>query len=53
MREPLIAVSDIPESGSVPADLLGREVLVTMVNGKPKGVHQRMPAPGRTPRSGG
>ena len=36
MREPLIAVSDIPESGSVPADLLGREVLVTMVNGKPR-----------------
>jgi nitrite reductase/ring-hydroxylating ferredoxin subunit len=36
MREPLIAVSDIPESGSVSADLLGRRVLVTMVNGKPR-----------------
>ena len=36
MREPLIAVSDIPESGSVSVDLLGREVLVTMVNGKPR-----------------
>jgi nitrite reductase/ring-hydroxylating ferredoxin subunit len=34
MRHPLIPVSDIPESGSVSADLLGREVLVTMVNGK-------------------
>jgi nitrite reductase/ring-hydroxylating ferredoxin subunit len=29
-------VSDIPQTGSVPADLLGREVLVTMVNGKPR-----------------
>ena len=36
MREPLIAVSDIPEIGSVSTDLLGREVLVTMVNGKPR-----------------
>jgi nitrite reductase/ring-hydroxylating ferredoxin subunit len=36
MRHPLIPVSDIPESGSVSADLLGREVLVTMVNGKPR-----------------
>ncbi len=36
MREPLIAVSDIPESGSVSANLLGKEVLVTMVNGKPR-----------------
>jgi nitrite reductase/ring-hydroxylating ferredoxin subunit len=36
MRHPLISVSDIPETGSVSADLLGREVLVTMVNGKPR-----------------
>jgi nitrite reductase/ring-hydroxylating ferredoxin subunit len=36
MKHPLIAVSDIPETGSVSADLLGREVLVTMVNGKPR-----------------
>jgi nitrite reductase/ring-hydroxylating ferredoxin subunit len=36
MRQPLIAVGDIPETGAVSADLLGREVLVTMVNGKPR-----------------
>jgi nitrite reductase/ring-hydroxylating ferredoxin subunit len=36
MRHPLIPVTDIPESGSVSADLLGREVLVTMLNGKPR-----------------
>lgn len=36
MRERLLAVSDIPPTGSVTADLLGREVLVTMVNGKPR-----------------
>jgi 3-phenylpropionate/trans-cinnamate dioxygenase ferredoxin subunit len=36
MREPLIPVSDIPEAGTVTADLLGREVLVTMLNGKPR-----------------
>ncbi len=36
MRQPLIAVSDIPETGAIPADLLGREVLVTMLNGKPR-----------------
>jgi hypothetical protein len=36
MREPLIAVGDIPATGAVTADLLGREVLVTMVNGKPR-----------------
>ena len=36
MRHALISVSDIPESGSVTADLLGREVLVTKVNGKPR-----------------
>jgi nitrite reductase/ring-hydroxylating ferredoxin subunit len=36
MRQPLIAVSDIPETGTVCADLLGREVLITMLNGKPR-----------------
>jgi nitrite reductase/ring-hydroxylating ferredoxin subunit len=36
VREPLIAVSDIPETGTVSADLLGKEVLVTMLNGKPR-----------------
>jgi nitrite reductase/ring-hydroxylating ferredoxin subunit len=36
MRQPLLAVSDIPPTGAVSADLLGREVLVTMVNGKPR-----------------
>jgi nitrite reductase/ring-hydroxylating ferredoxin subunit len=36
VRHPLLAVRDIPQTGSVSADLLGREVLVTMVNGKPR-----------------
>jgi nitrite reductase/ring-hydroxylating ferredoxin subunit len=36
MRHPLLPVREIPESGSVSVDLLGREVLVTMVNGKPR-----------------
>jgi nitrite reductase/ring-hydroxylating ferredoxin subunit len=36
MRESLIAVSDIPDTGTVSANLLGREVLVTMLNGKPR-----------------
>jgi nitrite reductase/ring-hydroxylating ferredoxin subunit len=36
MAHPLIAVSDIPESGAVSADLMGRPVLVTMINGKPR-----------------
>jgi nitrite reductase/ring-hydroxylating ferredoxin subunit len=36
MRHELIAVSDIPQSGTVTAYLLGREVLVTMLNGKPR-----------------
>jgi nitrite reductase/ring-hydroxylating ferredoxin subunit len=34
MREPLIRVSDIPQDGTVTADLLGREVLVMLQNGK-------------------
>jgi 3-phenylpropionate/trans-cinnamate dioxygenase ferredoxin subunit len=36
MKEPLIPMSEIPEEGTVKADLLGREVLVTMLNGKPR-----------------
>jgi nitrite reductase/ring-hydroxylating ferredoxin subunit len=36
VREGLIPVGDIPATGTVSADLLGREVLVTMVNGKPR-----------------
>jgi nitrite reductase/ring-hydroxylating ferredoxin subunit len=36
MKEPLIPMSDIPAEGTVTADLLGREVLVTMLNGKPR-----------------
>ena len=33
MREPLIPMDDIPPEGTVTADLLGREVLVMMLNG--------------------
>ena len=36
MRHRLLPVSDIPQTGSISADLLGREVLVTLVNGKPR-----------------
>jgi nitrite reductase/ring-hydroxylating ferredoxin subunit len=36
MRHELIPVGDIPESGTVSAELFGREVLVTMLNGKPR-----------------
>jgi nitrite reductase/ring-hydroxylating ferredoxin subunit len=36
MRERLIAIDDIPPEGSVTAQLLGREVLVTMVGGRPR-----------------
>lgn len=36
MKEPLIPLNDIPQEGTVTADLLGREVLVTMLNGKPR-----------------
>ena len=36
MKHPLIQVNDIPEAGTVTADLLGREVLVTFLNGKPR-----------------
>ena len=36
MREPLIPVSDIPQEGTVTAHFLGRQVLVTLLNGKPR-----------------
>ena len=36
MRERLMRVSDIPETGTASAQLLGRDVLVTLVNGKPR-----------------
>jgi nitrite reductase/ring-hydroxylating ferredoxin subunit len=36
MREPLIGIDDIPADGTVTVDLMGREVLVTMLNGKPR-----------------
>jgi nitrite reductase/ring-hydroxylating ferredoxin subunit len=36
MREELIAVSDIPAEGTVTADLRGREVLVMLLNGRPR-----------------
>ena len=36
MREHLIRVSDIPQDGTVTADVFGREVLVMLVNGKPR-----------------
>lgn len=36
MRERLISMNDIPADGAVTVDLLGREVLVMMQNGKPR-----------------
>jgi nitrite reductase/ring-hydroxylating ferredoxin subunit len=36
MREPLIPMSDIPQEGTVKVDLYGREVLVMLLNGKPR-----------------
>jgi nitrite reductase/ring-hydroxylating ferredoxin subunit len=36
MREPLIAVEDIPPEGTVTADFFDREVLVMMQNGHPR-----------------
>jgi nitrite reductase/ring-hydroxylating ferredoxin subunit len=36
MKKPLIRVSDIPQDGTVTADFLGREVLVMLLNGKPR-----------------
>jgi nitrite reductase/ring-hydroxylating ferredoxin subunit len=36
MREPLISMTDIPPEGTAMAHLLGREVLMMMLNGKPR-----------------
>jgi nitrite reductase/ring-hydroxylating ferredoxin subunit len=36
MRERLIDIDDIPPTGTVTVDLLGREVLVMLLNGKPR-----------------
>lgn len=36
MRQPLIPLEDIPPEGTVTADLLGREVLVMLFNGRPR-----------------
>jgi nitrite reductase/ring-hydroxylating ferredoxin subunit len=36
MREPLIQISDIPPVGTVTVDLMGREVLVMLLSGKPR-----------------
>jgi nitrite reductase/ring-hydroxylating ferredoxin subunit len=36
MREPLIQINDIPPVGTVTVDLMGREVLVMLLNGKPR-----------------
>lgn len=36
MREALISMDDIPREGTTTANLFGREVLVMMLNGKPR-----------------
>lgn len=36
MREQLIRIDDIPPTGTVTVDLLGREVLVMLLNGRPR-----------------
>jgi nitrite reductase/ring-hydroxylating ferredoxin subunit len=36
MREQLIGIDDIPPTGTVTVDLLGREVPVMLLNGKPR-----------------
>ena len=36
MRSALIPVTEIPAEGAVTVDLLGREVLVMLLNGKPR-----------------
>ncbi len=36
MREALIPLRDIPQDGTVTVDLHGREVLVMLLNGKPR-----------------
>lgn len=41
MREALVSMSDIPQDGTVTVDLYGREVLVMLLNGKPR-AYQRL-----------
>ena len=36
MRNALIRVNEIPKTGAVTVELLGREVLVMLLNGKPR-----------------
>ncbi len=36
MREALIPIDEIPQSGTVTAELRGREVLIMLLNGKPR-----------------
>jgi nitrite reductase/ring-hydroxylating ferredoxin subunit len=36
MRHALIRVNEIPQNGAVTAELLGREVLVMLLKGKPR-----------------
>ena len=36
MRQPLIALDEIPERGLVTAELMGRKVLIMLVDGKPR-----------------
>ncbi len=36
MRHALIPVDEIPHNGAVTAELLGREVLIMLLNGKPR-----------------
>jgi nitrite reductase/ring-hydroxylating ferredoxin subunit len=36
MQQPLIAVDDIPEDGTVTVDFFGREVLVYLADGTPR-----------------
>lgn len=36
MEQTLIALNEVPDTGTVPADFLGRPVLVTKVGGRPR-----------------
>ncbi len=36
MEQPIIAVEDVPETGTVQADFFGRQVIVTKVDGRPR-----------------
>ena len=38
MEHPLIAADQVPETGAVKADLFGRPVLVTNVDGRPRAI---------------